>query len=113
MSKAICVNHVSKTFKVYKDKSHNLKEKVLFWNRNLSKKKLILNDISFQVNKGEAVGIIGKNGCGKSTLLKLLSRIIYPSAGMINMNGHVASLIELGAGFHPDMSGRENIYINA
>lgn len=74
---------------------------------------MILNDISFQVNKGEAVGIIGKNGCGKSTLLKLLSRIIYPSAGMINMNGHVASLIELGAGFHPDMSGRENIYINA
>lgn len=70
-------------------------------------------DISFTVSKGESIGIIGKNGCGKSTLLKLLSRIIYPDKGTIKINGRVVSLIELGAGFHPDMTGKENIYINA
>ena len=72
-----------------------------------------MNDISFSVKKGEAIGLVGRNGCGKSTTLKMLTRIIYPNSGSINMNGRVSSLIELGAGFHPDMSGRENIYTNA
>ena len=69
--------------------------------------------MSFDIKKGEAVGLIGKNGCGKSTTLKLLNRIMYPTSGTIRVNGRVSSLIELGAGFHPDMSGRENIYTNA
>ena len=73
----------------------------------------MLKGISFEVKKGEAIGLIGHNGCGKSTTLKLLTRIIYPDAGSIEMRGRVSSLIELGAGFHPDMSGRENIYTNA
>ena len=72
-----------------------------------------MDDISFTVNKGEAIGLIGHNGCGKSTTLKMLSKILYPDKGSIRVNGRVSSLIELGAGFHPDMSGRENIYINA
>lgn len=110
---AIEVDNIYKSFKIYADKSHSLKEKILFWKRNRYYNRVILNGISFSVKKGEAVGIIGKNGCGKSTLLKLLTKIIYPSAGNIKMLGRVVSLIELGAGFHPDMSGRENIYINA
>ena len=109
----IKVNDVHKKFKVYHDKGRSLKEKILFRNRNYYEERWVLNGISFEVKKGEAVGLIGHNGCGKSTLLKLLTKIIYPDSGSIEMTGRVSSLIELGAGFHPDMSGRENIYTNA
>lgn len=107
------VHDLKKKFKVYRDKGNTLKEKVLFWNRNRYETRWVLNGISFQVRKGEAVGLIGPNGCGKSTTLKLLNRIIYPNGGTVKISGRVSSLIELGAGFHPDMSGRENIYTNA
>ena len=110
---SIIVNHVGKSFKVYKDKGHSLKERALFWQRNKYDRRVVLDDINFTVRKGEAVGLIGTNGSGKSTMLKLLSRIMFPNTGRISMKGRVASLIELGAGFHPDMTGRENIYINA
>lgn len=113
MIPAITVENVYKNFKVYHDKGYSLKEKILFWQRNAYETRTVLNGISFKVDKGEAVGLIGKNGSGKSTTLKLLSRIMYPDKGVVNINGRVACLIELGAGFHPDMSGRENIYINA
>lgn len=107
------VKNVWKKFKIYHDKPHTLKDKVLFWNRNKYEVRWVLEDISFAVKKGESIGIIGKNGSGKSTLLKLLTKIIYPNKGSINMKGRVAGLLELGAGFHPDLSGRDNIYINA
>ena len=110
---AIEVRNIKKKFKVYFDKGRSLKEKILFQNRNRYEEKWVLNGISFNVKKGEAVGLIGHNGCGKSTTLKMLTKIMYPDSGEIVMNGRVSSLIELGAGFHPDMSGRENIYINA
>lgn len=110
---AIEVNHITKSFKVYLDKGSTIKEKVLFRNRRRYEERQVLKDISFEVKKGEAIGLIGHNGCGKSTTLKLLTRIMYPDSGTIEMAGRVSSLIELGAGFHPDMSGRENIYINA
>ena len=110
---AIEVNHISKSFRVYLDKGHTIKENVLFSKRRRYENREVLKDISFSVKKGEAIGLIGHNGCGKSTTLKLLTRIMYPDSGTITMNGRVSSLIELGAGFHPDMSGRENIYINA
>ena len=110
---SIEVRNVSKSFKVYFDKGNELKEKMLFWKRNRYENRVVLNDISFSVKKGEAVGLIGRNGCGKSTTLKLLTKIIYPDSGSIEMCGRVSSLLELGAGFHPDMSGRENIYTNA
>lgn len=113
MEDVISLDHVSKSFKVYYDKAPNLKDKALFWKRNRHETRAVLDDISFSVKKGEAVGLIGKNGCGKSTTLKLLTKIIYPTSGTICVNGRVSALIELGAGFHPDMSGRENIYINA
>ena len=110
---AIEVSNVKKSFKIYYDKGRTLKEKILYADRNKYEKREVLGGISFHVKKGEAVGLIGQNGCGKSTTLKLLTRIIYPDAGTVKLNGRVSSLLELGAGFHPDMSGRENIYINA
>jgi ABC-2 type transport system ATP-binding protein len=110
---AIDVSHVVKNFRIYKDKSHTFKDRILFRKRNAYTLNQVLNDVSFQVKKGEAVGLIGHNGCGKSTTLKLLNKILYPDSGTITMHGKISSLIELGAGFHPDMTGRENIYINA
>lgn len=113
LSNAIEVKNITKKFKIYFDKGSSLKEKMLFKNRNSYEVRPVLNGISFNIKKGEAVGLIGKNGCGKSTTLKMLTRIMYPDSGSINVRGRVSSLIELGAGFHPDMSGRENIYTNA
>ncbi len=73
---------------------------------------MALKDISFEVTKGETVGIIGRNGSGKSTMLKLLSRITTPTRGRIEIDGLAASLLEVGTGFHPELTGRENIYLN-
>lgn len=110
---AIEVRNIKKHFKVYYDKGFQLKERVLFWNRNKYEKREVLKGISFDVRRGEAVGLIGGNGCGKSTTLKIINRILYPDSGTVSVRGRVSSLIELGAGFHPDLSGRENIYTNA
>lgn len=109
----IKVTAVTKKFRVYQDKGYTLKEKALFQKRRSYEARTVLNGLSFCVEKGEAVGLVGHNGCGKSTTLKLLTKIMYPDSGSIEMHGRVSSLLELGAGFHPDMSGRENIYINA
>ena len=95
------------------DKANSIKEKILFWNRNKKEKREVLKDINLKIKKGEAVALIGVNGSGKSTLLKLMTKIIYPNKGKITTNGKLTSLLELGAGFHPDFSGRENIYFNA
>lgn len=107
------VDNITKQFKYYTDKGKTLKETALFKKRRSFEKRTVLKGVSFRIKKGEAIGIIGQNGCGKSTTLKLLTRIMYPDSGTIKMHGRVSSLIELGAGFHPDMSGRDNIYINA
>ena len=107
------VKDVKKKFKSYQDKATSFKERFVNPSRGKHEDVMVLKGISFNVHKGEAIGIIGKNGCGKSTTLKLLTRILYPTEGKILIKGRVSSLIELGAGFHPDMTGRENIYTNA
>ena len=111
---SIIVENVYKTFNVYLDKANTIKEKILFlFSRNKKQKREVLKGISLKIKKGEVVALIGTNGSGKSTLLKLLTKIIYPNKGRIETNGKLTSLLELGAGFHPDFSGRENIYFNA
>ena len=113
---AIKVEHVSKDFKLYYDKAHTLKEKILFFSKKNKDKNDVLHvlkDINLEIDKGESVALIGVNGSGKSTLLKLMTKIIYPNKGKITVNGKLTSLLELGAGFHDDFTGRENIYFNA
>lgn len=110
---AIQVNNITKQFKVHIEQSHSLKDYLVFHNRNRVQLRDVIRGISFEVKRGEAVALIGRNGCGKSTTLKMLTKILRPDSGSIEMNGRVSSLIELGAGFHPDMTGRENVYINA
>lgn len=109
----IDVKNVSKQFNVYFDKANTLKERIIFWKRNNHEVRKVLNDINVQIKKGETVALIGVNGSGKSTLLKLMTKIIYPNEGEIEVNGKLTSMLELGAGFHPDFSGMENIYFNA
>ena len=109
----ISVKNVKKMFRVYRDRGNTLKDRILFAGRRKYEEHWVLNGVSFEVKRGEAIGLIGQNGCGKSTTLKMLTKILYPDEGTIEMKGRVSSLIELGAGFHPDLSGRENIYTNA
>lgn len=111
---SIVVDNVYKTFNVFLDKSNTIKESLLsLFKRNQREKRVVLDGVSLKVKKGECVALIGVNGSGKSTLLKLMTKIIYPNKGKIITNGKLTSLLELGAGFHPDFSGRENIYFNA
>lgn len=110
----IIVEHATKFF--LRRNSHSFKEAVIGW---FQRKKvgtdhfLALDDISFQVGEGESVAILGMNGSGKSTTLKLVSGVLEPDGGRVLTRGRVAGLIEVGAGFHPDLSGRENVYLNA
>ena len=107
------IENVTKKFKIYNDRPSSLKEKIIKRVKNTHQEFYALDDISFKVEKGSTLGLIGKNGSGKSTLLKMINRTMFPDKGKIKINGKIASLIELGAGFHPELSGRENIYNNA
>ena len=113
MESAIIVKNISKTFRIFRDRPQTLKERILKLRSSEYTPFYALKDVSFEIKKGESVGLIGHNGCGKSTLLSLISGILYPNSGEIKTNGRISSLIELGAGFHPDFTGRENIYTNA
>lgn len=122
MSTAIEFNGVSKFFRMDRDKPRAFQQLFISLiernKRNQRSKeeddKLFwaLRDVSFSVKRGESIGLIGTNGAGKSTTLKLISKIIQPSSGTVKVNGRVTALLELGAGFHPDLSGRDNIYLN-
>lgn len=110
---AIEVRNMYKQFKVDYDKAHTLKDKLLFWKTSHVEIHEVLKNINMDIKKGETVALIGTNGSGKSTLLKLMTKIIFPNEGTIETNGKLTSLLELGAGFHQDFTGRENIYFNA
>ena len=110
---AIEVRNMSKRFKVDYDKAHTLKDKLLFWRTSHVEIHEVLKNINMDIKKGETVALIGTNGSGKSTLMKLMTKIIFPNEGTIETNGKLTSLLELGAGFHQDFTGRENIYFNA
>jgi ABC-2 type transport system ATP-binding protein len=108
----IRVQHVSKRFVLRH--THTLKETVVafFKRKTLSSSFEALDDVSFEVNRGEAVAILGYNGSGKSTLLKMVAGVYRPDSGSVGLRGRVAALLEVGGGFHPDLTGRENVYLN-
>ena len=110
---AIEVRNMYKSFKISRDRANSLKDLLLIRGRSKPERHEVLNDITLDIRKGETVALIGTNGSGKSTLLKLMTKIIYPNSGTIETTGKLASLLELGAGFHQDFTGRENIYFNA
>ena len=110
---AIEVKNMTKSFKLFYDKPSTLKERLVFWNHKKADIRTVLDNINVDIKKGETVALIGVNGSGKSTLLKLMTKIIYPTKGTVKTVGKLTSLLELGAGFHPDFTGRENIYFNA
>jgi ABC-2 type transport system ATP-binding protein len=111
---AIRVNHVSKTFRLPHEKNSSVKSAVInFYRHNRTyEKQQALKDVSFEVKKGEFFGIVGRNGGGKSTLLKLLAGIYTPSQGSVDVNGKLTPFIELGVGFNPELTGRENVFLN-
>ena len=110
---AIAVDGVSKKFRVFHERNQSLKASVMRGRRARYEDFWALRDVSFEVEQGETFGIIGHNGSGKSTMLKCLAKILRPDAGRIALTGSMSALLELGAGFHPELSGRENVYLNA
>lgn len=108
------VDHVSKYFKLPTEQATGLKQAFINWTKGIKgyRKQQVLDDISFEVKKGDFFGIVGRNGSGKSTLLKLISGIYYPNGGSIQVKGKLVPFIELGVGFNPELTGRENVYLN-
>jgi len=108
----IVVDRVSRTFRVYPKAQRTIKDVFVSRGRTGAREVQALRDVSLSAEPGDAVGLVGRNGSGKTTLLRLVSGIIKPTSGRIEAGGRIASLLELGAGFHPDFSGRENVYLN-
>ncbi len=112
MKTAIKVSNLTKVYSLYNHPQDRLKEALHPFRKSYHHDFYALNDVSFEIKKGETVGIIGRNGAGKSTLLKMITGVLTPTAGEVEVHGRIASLLELGAGFNPDMTGLENIYLN-
>ena len=113
MEYAIRVSHVTKSYKLYESNKNRLREAVCFWKKEKFYKEFkALNDVSFNIARGDIVGIIGTNGAGKSTVLKIISGILQPDEGTVTVNGRISALLELGAGFNMEYSGVENIRLN-
>ena len=112
MSAAITVDGVWKNFRLYHERNRFIKAAILRGRRARYEEFWALNDVSFEIPHGATFGIIGANGSGKSTMLKCLAGILFPDKGSITTKGRLAALLELGAGFHPELSGRENVFLN-
>ncbi len=112
MTAAVIVDHVSKRYRLYHERNQSMKAALLRGRRARYDDFLALDDVSFEIKEGTAFGLIGENGSGKSTMLKVMARILRPDGGSITTRGKVSALLELGAGFHPELSGRENVYLN-
>lgn len=112
MTNAVSVEHVSKKFRLYHERNQSLKSAVMRGRRSVHEDFWALQDVSFDVPDGSTFGLIGSNGSGKSTLLKCLAKIYTPEQGRIVSRGKVAALLEVGSGFHPELTGRENIFLN-
>jgi ABC-2 type transport system ATP-binding protein len=112
MAAAVEVQGVSKRFRLHHEKYSSLKEKLIHWGRVPYEDLWALHDVSFEVQEGETVGILGRNGSGKSTLLKCVCGVLQPTDGQVLVRGKLAGLLELGAGFQQELSGRDNIYLN-
>jgi ABC-2 type transport system ATP-binding protein len=110
---ALSVRGVSKSFRVHHERANSLKQFIAAGGRNRYDEFFALRDVSFEVADGEAFGVIGHNGSGKSTLLKCMAKILRPTSGTIDVHRRMSALLELGAGFHPDLSGRDNVFLNA
>ncbi len=110
---AITLASISKSYRLYKRNSDRIKETFHPFRKQYHKPFLALEDVSFSIEKGESVGIIGRNGSGKSTLLQILCGVLQPTSGELQVNGRISALLELGAGFNPEFTGRENVYLNA
>ena len=107
------VSHLSKRFRLFHERNQSLKQSLLNLRRSSHEDFWALRNINFDVFEGETFGIIGHNGSGKSTVLKCLTKIFEPDEGTVSVNGSISALLELGAGFHPELSGRENVFLNA
>jgi lipopolysaccharide transport system ATP-binding protein len=112
-SLAIQAQHLSKAFQLYDQPIDRLKQMLMRGRKRYYKEFAALHDVSFELRKGEVLGLVGRNGAGKSTLLQLICGTLTPSGGQVSVHGRVAALLELGAGFNPDFTGQENIYLNA
>jgi ABC-2 type transport system ATP-binding protein len=112
MTTAIEITDVSKRFRLYHEKYQSLKERVIHLGRTPFEEFWALHDVNLEIKEGETVGLLGHNGSGKSTLLKIIAGILQPTTGDVRTVGRVAALLELGAGFHPDLTGRENVFLN-
>lgn len=110
---AINVKNVTKTYQLYSSHADRVREAFHPLRKKYHRPFNALTDVSFQVEKGEFIGIIGRNGCGKSTLLQIICGILLPTLGSAEVNGRISALLELGAGFNPEFTGRENVYLNA
>jgi lipopolysaccharide transport system ATP-binding protein len=107
----ISAKNLTKIYRLYSNPMHRVRQALDFTGRKYYQEFSALNDVSFDIHKGETIGIVGRNGSGKSTLLQLMCGIRKPSSGFVRVNGRVSALLELGAGFHPEFTGRENVYM--
>lgn len=109
---AVRIDHLSKKFRLYHERNLSVKSVIARGRRSIHEDLWALQDVSFDVPEGSTFGLVGSNGSGKSTLLKCLAKIYYPESGSITANGRLAAMLEVGSGFHPELTGRDNIYLN-